>query len=557
VLLRPFYIQNQLAQYNPLPKFFALLMASMPLGVFCQEIDIKTTVNATGYIYETQIGDEEATQSDSILVKPSVVGSYSSKRLKASLSANHSIIKKNTDSSTGIITDTDTDTDTDTSNDTQNYTDLRYSSTLSFIENVLLLTLNGTQSYRNVSQQQNYFSDQVLASEGLTKTSSNSAQLSFASPNPLYLGFSLQGNYSKTKTDLSQESVSGLDNDNVGVVARLYQGKNVRAVNFDISGQYNDTSRTNSQNFKSTRVQGNIGFPIVNKLDFLVTGSLEEYDSGNTEIANRTNIDTSSYGAGLKWSPSNERNISLTYNQLEESDEKTKFVGLDLAWAFTSRTALNFEYGKRFSGDSYKFDFRHSLKSLRTSISYSEDVTTYSRLGASSTNITGIFVCEFGSTELTDCFQPPSVDYQLQAGEEFRATYEIDTDITEEVLFRKTGSATIGYDKRRVKISINANYSQTEYLESERINTNRSLGFNFNYALGRKTNISFASTLTENQYSEVEEADTIITTSLNFTRDLAQQLKLSIGLRLLDRQSDTLERDGSDKRLTVGLNYTF
>jgi uncharacterized protein (PEP-CTERM system associated) len=553
VLLRPLLTQKQLASTKQLSKYVAIPLVMLPFGVFCQELDIKATVNSTGYIYETQIGDGEAIQSESILVKPTIVGSYSSKRLLASLTANHSIVKKTSDSSTDSSSDTVADTDTDT----QNYTDFKYTSALELIENSLTLTLSGTQSYRNVSQQQDYFSDTVLASEGLTKTSSNNAQLSFSIPNPIYLGFNLQSNYSKTKTDRSQESNLGLDNDNLGVVARLYQGKNVRAVNFDISAQYNDTGRTNLQNFKSTRVQGQFGFPIVTKVDFIVTGGIEEYDSGSTEFSNRSNIDTSSYGVGLKWKPSNERNISLTYNQLDEGEEQTKYVGLDLAWAFTSRTALNFDYSKRFSGDSYALGFRHSLKSLKTSVSYSEDVTTYSRLGASTTTITGIFVCEFGSTELSDCFQPDSLDYQLQAGQEFRATSEIDTDITEEVLFRKTGTATIGYDKRRVKISLNANYSQTEYLESDRINTNRRLSFNFSYALGRKTDISFVTTVAKNQRSELEDADTIVTNSLDFKRNLAQQLRLNVGLRLLDRQSQTLERDGSDKRLTVGLNYTF
>ncbi|WP_293746162.1 TIGR03016 family PEP-CTERM system-associated outer membrane protein [uncultured Paraglaciecola sp.] len=551
MLLRPLLNPNQSASKKQLAKYVAVLLVMLPFSVFCQELDIKATVNTSGYIYETQIGDEEATQGESILVKPSIVGSYSSRRLSASLSANHSIVKKNSDSSIDTVNGTTTDSQS------QNYTDFKYTSTLTLIENAMTLSLNGTQGYRNISQQQNYFSDKILDSKDLTKTTRNSAQLSFSIPNPLYLGFNLQGTYSQTKSDRSQESTLGLDNDNLGVVAKLYQGKNVRGVNFDVSAQYNDTSRSNLQNFKSTRVQANFGFPIVNKIEFFVTGGLEEYDSGNIEFSSRSNIDTSSYGAGLKWNPSNERTISLTYNQLDEGDKQTNYVGLDLAWAFTSRTALNFDYSKRFFGDSYRLGFKHSLKSLRTSVTYSEDVTSFSRLGASTTTITGIFVCEFGSTDLADCFQPDSLDYQLQAGEEFRATTEIDTDITEEVLFRKTGTASIGYDKRKIKVSINANYSQTEYLESDRINTNRRLSFNFNYALSRKTNISFASTVAKNQRSELEDADTIVTNSLDFKRNLTRQLKLSVGLRLLDRKSDTLERDGSDKRLTVGLNYTF
>ena len=549
MLLRPLLKPNQTAKKNRTTQYLAVLFASLSFSAFCQEVDIKATLNTTGYIYETQIGDDEAKQSESILINPSILGSYASRRLSASLSANHSIVRKNSSSDSEINS---------VNNSTgQNYTDLKYTSTLDVLENALSLTLSGAQNYRNISQQQDYFSDKILASEGLTKTQRNTAQLNFSIPNPVYLGFDLQSNYSKTKTDRSQVSELGLDNDNLGVTARLYQGRNIRSLSFDISAQYNDTSRTNFQNFESTRVQGNLGIPIYEKVDFLITGSVEEYDTGQSGFIGRPNLDTSSYGAGLRWKPSNARILSLTYNQLDEGDNQTNFLGLNLAWAFSPRTALNFDYGKRFYGDAYSLNFKHSLKSLRTSISYSEDITSYSRLGANNGNIIGIFVCEFGSTALADCFQPDSPDYQLQAGEEFRAIGDIDSDISDEVLFRKSGTVSIGYDKRRVKISIDATYNRTEYLESNRLSTNQSLRFNFNYALGRKTDISFASSVSRNQFSELDDPDTIVTSTINFKRALAQRLKLNISARLLDRESDNVERDGSDKRLTVGLSYTF
>jgi hypothetical protein len=106
-------------------------------------------------------------------------------------------------------------------------------------------------------------------------------------------------------------------------------------------------------------------------------------------------------------------------------------------------------------------------------------------------------------------------------------------------------------------MSIDASYRRTEYLESDRLSINRSLRLNVNYAIGRKTNISFASTVATNQFNELETADTTTTTSINFSRDLGRYLKLSIAARFLDRESDNLERNGTDKRLTVGLNYTF
>jgi uncharacterized protein (PEP-CTERM system associated) len=545
VVFWPLLKQNQTAKKPQLVKYATVLLMSVSFSAFGQEVDIRGTLNTTGYVYETEIGDNEATQTEAFIIKPSLLGSYNSRLLSASLTANHSRVRRSVDSGN----------DNDKTN--QNYTDLKYTSNLTLIENALSLTLSGAQNYRVINQQQNGFSDVILGSDNLTKNRNNSAQLNFSIPNPLYVGFTLQSTYSKTQTDQSQEGQTGVDGDNLGVTAKLFQGKYIRPINFDISAQYNDTSRANFQNFESTRVQGNFGIPIIREVELLITGSLDEYDTGQTGFTGRPNLDTTSYGAGLKWIPSNGRNLSLTYNQLEEGENQTKFIGVNIAWAFSTRTALNFDYGKRFFGDSYSLNFTHSLKSLRTSISYSEDLTTFSRLGASSTNITGIFVCQFGSTELIDCFQPDSLDYQLQAGEEFRATTEVVTDISEEVILRKSGTASIGYSKRKVTMSIDASYRRTEYLETDRLSINRSLRLNVNYAMSPKTNIGFASTLATNQFNELESADTIMTTSIDFRRDLGRYLKLSIAARFLDRESDNQSRNGTDKRLTVGLNYSF
>ena len=522
-----------------------LLSMSISLSAFCQEFDIRGSLDAEALVYKTDIENNEATQTEAIVIRPSILGNYTSRSLSASIAANHSRIKR--------IVDTDNVNDSTS----QHFTNLRYTSDITLIKNSLILKFNGAQNYRAVNQQQDNFSDEILAPENLTKYRNNSAQLNFSIPNPIYFGINLQSTYSKTQTDKSQADQIGVDGDNLGVSARLFQGKNIRLINFDISAQYNDTSRANFQNFESTRLRGDLGIPIIKKVDFIIVGNLEKNDSGQAEFTNRLNLDTSSYGAGLRWAPHNERKLSLTYNQLDNNINKTNFLGVNLDWVFSSRTALKFDYANRFFGDAYTLDFRHSLKSIRTSVTYSESVTTFSRLNASSNDINGIFVCEFGSTELTDCFQPASLNYQLQVGQEFRASTEIDTDISEEVMFRKSGSATIGYDKRKVKMSVIATYQQTEYLESDRLSANRSLRFNLTYALGRRTNINFYSAISRNKFSELGEPDTIMTNSINFSRNLSRDLIMNISARLLDRQSDSLGRDASDKRLTVGLNYTF
>jgi uncharacterized protein (PEP-CTERM system associated) len=519
---------------------FIALVAST---CFANAGDIKFTpkIDTTIYVYETKIENDEPVSNEAIAVLPSILTTYSAKRVNASFVINHTIVEQNNDID-GV---------------NKNYTELKYNSALSLIENVMNLTFSGAQNYQVINSQQNFIRDKILSPGDLTKYRNNSTGLSFSIPNPKYLGFTFQSSYSETKTDELLDDPRGLDNDNLGVSAQLFNGNYTKNYNFNLSAQYNKTGRSNFEDFSSTAARGRIGFAISNSFDWVITGNKESYNIDEGSFSRRNNLDTTSYGAGIEWKPTGERSILLNYNQLEEENNQTNFVGLNVNWAFSNRTSLKFNYGKRFYGDAYNVDFIYALKSVRTSLSYSEEVTSYGRLGNSGTNENGLFVCEFGSTNLIDCFQPDSLDYELQAGEEFRASTDIDADISEQVLFRKTGRFNIGYDKRKLKASANVSYTRTEYLESDRLQTSRSLGLNLAYALSRRTNISLTYDLSNRQFDELSDEDTYTTLSLDFKRNVRKNLQLTTGIRLLDRESDNASRALTDKRFTVGVNYTF
>jgi uncharacterized protein (PEP-CTERM system associated) len=546
VLLRLLLEKKQSTLKPHITKYIAALLVGVSNASFCQVVDIKASVNTTGYVYETQIGENEATQNESILIRPSIVGNYTSRILSASLTANHSIIKKPSESNID--------------SESQNFTELRYNSSLMLIKNVMGLSFSGSQNYRIVSQDQNYFADKILDSGQLTKSQRHVATFNFMTPNSSYLGVNFQTSYSKTDTEESITNISGIDGSNLSSYLRFFQGSRAERYSFDISAQYNDTSRGLRQDFKSTILQGTIGIALSNKTQFIVVGSSSDYDADlSLSNSNRPITDTTSLGLGFQWQPLNERIIKLTYNQLDERENKTDYIGLNINWALSSRTALKADYSKKFYGDAYALNFDYNLKSFRSSIQYDEEVTTFSRLN--STSDSGIFVCELGSTDLLTCFQPDSIDYILQAGEEFRNTTQFDTDISDEVLFRKTGSINLGYDKRKLSTSLNLAYSRTEYLESSRVQTNKSIFLNIAYKLSKKTNVTFSTKRARRTFDGVFIGQTETTVDLNMNRNITRNLKLNLGARLLNRDRDVdtdLERpDVSDKRLTMGVTYTF
>jgi uncharacterized protein (PEP-CTERM system associated) len=509
--------------------------------VFAGDLTVVPKIETTINVYETEIDNNEPTNNEAIVILPSLLTTYSAKRVTASLSVEHTGVKQNDN--------------IDVAN--KNYTELRYQSSIILIENALSMTFSGSQNYRVINSQLGSIGDKLLLPGELTKYRNNTAGLSFSLPNPKYVGFDLQSSISEAKTDESLDRDTGLDNENLRFSVNLYNGNYTKNYNFKLSAQYKKSDRTELQNYSSTNINGQVGVSIAKAFDWIITGSSERNNIDIQTFLNRNNFDTTRYGSGVKWKYTIDRSVSLTYNQLEQRDVETSFIGVDVDWAFSNRTALKFNYGKRFFGDAYDIDFSHSIKSIRTSLSYSEQVTTFGLLGNTPFDSAGLFVCEFGSTDLSNCFQSDSIGYELKAGEEFRAVTDIDSDINENAVLRKVGSLSIGYAKRKLTALLDISYTSSEYLESDRLQNTRTLGFNLSYALGRKTNIGLITKISKRQFDELSDVDTNTSLNLNFVRNINNDLNFTASVRLLDRESDTASRNLTDKRLTLGVDYTF
>ncbi|MDP5131550.1 MAG: hypothetical protein NWQ54_11745 [Paraglaciecola sp.] len=507
---------------------------------YAGELTVKKALDTSANIYQTQRANEKTEDAYAATLNPSLVSVYKSKVLTGDFAINHSQIKQ------GGYEDATS----------RSFTDFRLNSNTSIIENLMSLALKADQNYRPSNQSDGFIVDRLLSTGELSKTDKYSAILNFAMPNPEYVGLDWQALYSKSTADNSIDDGPSLNSSNKGLTLRVYNGRNLRRIGFNLSAQQNDTARRNNQNFKSTILNGNINFGLFNDLSFVLTGSDTTYDlSSETQVANPRNIDTTSYGAGLKWSPSNNRFIEITFNNLEQELQKTEYIGVSSNWAFTNRTSLALNYGKRFYGDAYSAKFTYNLKSLRSSMSYSEDVTSFSRLSVTEESL-GVFVCPIGSTDLLDCFQPNDLSYELQPGEEFINFNSIVNDLTDEVILNKTAQATIGYSLKKLKVSINYRYTDTEYLESQRSRKNQSISINSNYQLSKTTNISLNSSLSKIENKTTVDEDSI-TITVSLKKSLSQNLVVNSSFRYLDRSSEQVIRDLTDKRLTLGFTYSF
>jgi uncharacterized protein (PEP-CTERM system associated) len=518
-------------------------------NIYAGEVDVVTSLNSTAYHYNSQFGELPAENSQALVTTPSLTTNYASNFFNSTFLIKHTNVKQ-----TGDVRDAEGETD-------KSYNDMQLNSQLILIQNLMSISLSGVQSYRSVDERQAGVVDKVLSSGSLTKSRQYSAGLIFKTPNPQYIGLDFSSSFSTTDSDRStDETGGGVNNDNTIFQGRLYQGQKLKRVAWDLTYLHSETSRINFLDFSSTSANAYLSFGMFSDLRMVLTGNSEKNDIDTSNTGSlRTGIDTNSIGAGLEWRSSSNRAFTITYNELDEGESTTEYIGVNANWAFTSRTALQFDYGKRFFGDSYRVNFSHNTKSLRTKLRYSEDITTFASATTSREEL-GVFVCTIGAIDLSECFQPNTLEYQLQVGEQFRNVFEISPDISEQVFLSKSGGISVGYSARKLTVSLDLTSRDTEYLESARTRKNTGLRLNASYKLGRKTDLDFGSSITKSDSTDEDggiRQDDIWSTNVTFKRDLSDHLSVSANARYLDRDSNNADAILRDKRITLSVNYKF
>jgi hypothetical protein len=130
------------------------------------DLKVNTWVASTTYARETQQANSEAISNQAIVVLPSLLTSYSSKRLLTSFKIGHTRMEQKND-----IEGAD-----------KNYTEYKYNADLALIINTLNLSIRGQQGHRAISQEQEFIADKILSAGDLTKFNNNSAVIDFLVP---------------------------------------------------------------------------------------------------------------------------------------------------------------------------------------------------------------------------------------------------------------------------------------------------------------------------------------------------------------------------------------
>ncbi len=440
----------------------------------------------------------------------------------------------------------------------RSYTSYGVNAKSEFLDNLLKFQLMADQDYLVRDPSDSLSSSTVTAPERFTKVRRMSGSLLFSLPNPVWFGMDMGGQASKSEADaIEGPDTPGFNNETYGANVRFYRGKNIRYVDWNISASYNNTKREVSDDFESRVVNAKFSFPLFMKdLRFVLTGQDEKNEFGSNRVEFSDAYDQTSYGAGLEWFVSDSRYITVTVNRIEKSlnDQEQDYLGLDLKWAFSSRTSIGANYGKRFYGDSYDFSLIHSTRDIRTLIGYHESITTRSRI--TQNNVDMVIVCPVGDTQFENCFQP-EVGYELLPGEQSFDFQQQVPELSEEVYLRKSANIDLSWTRRKLTLGIGANKGSTDYLESNRQRDNQSIAIRAIYKLNRTTDVNFSANVAEYQFETEEVPDKTQTVGLGLTKELGRNITTSVNLRYLDRDSSQPSNTLIDKRISASLTYNF
>lgn len=462
----------------------------------------------------------------------------------------------------------------DSENVTTDYTSFDYSSRANLIDNFLTLNIRGNQGFRAAQQRSILSDDYLLNAANLTKLQSQSASLNFNIPRNSIIGIQAVANISKQKAEDTENEIlnNGLDSQFYGGQLNVVSGRGLKGSRVSLDGNINYTEREQRGDFVTLGVNLTSDTELTKSLGFVVSAYYDNNEIKNAENENSEFLrEFYSVGAGLRWQSRTSRSIQLLWNRsftesvLSQDDEEDNFLSLELDWQFSPRTRMSAGLTRRLLGDTGNFSFSHTLRNWRSSLSYSERVTTNAQLVASQS--VGLFVCENGATNISDCSLSDSLEPNLENGQFIQPIVTQNVELNDRIVVSERVTAQTAITRRRTTVSIIASFLSTEEIELERELETLLLSANISFNLSRRSQLFLSHSYSDSSslLDMQENGSQVRESSIRYVRTMSERLKLSLGYRHLDRNGDNFTGGSEfgvtgplkDNRISVALSYDY
>lgn len=480
------------------------------------------------------IDNNRTLESNNVVLTPFVSAIFDSRDIDFLVRASHSYVYRSLENE----------------NASNNFTNYNYSGQYQIIDNLLSVQVSGAQDFRAELANSFLVDNFLLNAENLRKTNTNFASVNFNLPTGNYIGANAQLSLGNSSVDADNANVGmgGFNNNIMGGRAQIVTGRDFRPFFINFVASTNVVDRDVVQDLESNSADLTLSFDAFSDISLRLLGFYEDnsFSSNDAEVNQEpATREFFRYGAAIAWSPALNRFIEIGINQSvsnsdsnPEDDEDT-FLSLNMQWAFSSRTNLSAGYTRRFFGESASFSFSHNLRNFRSSVTYSETLTTNSQLIISQED--GLLICANGSQDLSDCRLTDDLNTELGAGDiAIRTNFNV-ADLNDNVIVRKVLSAQSAVDLRRTTIVGTLTRSTNEQQDARNnllITTASLLG---------TLRASSRSTFTANlSYSDLErtgdtaQTSTVKRAELVYERDLSLRMSATLGLSYLDRKGGNL-----------------
>ena len=347
-------------------------------------------------------------------------------------------------------------------------------------------------------------------------------------------------------------------------------GTGARHVFWEVEHDYQDLEN-NNQKGKQSQSEVKIGW---------ITGYglnpfLRYYDEDNSGDINNSNrsIESNSYGLGVRWLITPRLALNVSYNQpigdnLDlDGNEQEAYINASVQWQPSPRTKLTANISERFYGTSYGLDFTHRNKRLTNSISYVEDVQTFTRNNFAA-NLVGFYFCPSSNiTSVADCIikdegsifpdnpnEPDNPGFQLFPIQDFT--------LVEDNVFslNKTLNWSSVLALPRTTISFTASHQNRENLESFNEDERSASSLNVSRKVSGRSSISFDLSYTETNLqidTEFERIDRYRRYEISYLKSLNSTLSFDLSLSYLNRGSDNALFNYEEGRVSAKVTKGF
>ena len=351
------------------------------------------------------------------------------------------------------------------------------------------------------------------------------------------------------------------EQDGYSATVQSQNGGNADYVFWDLQSGYQERKNRGQS---SRQYQAELKLGLITR--WKINPFIRYYDEDNSgSISSGRTNESNSYGVGLRWLVSPRLFLDVSYNKpigtSIDIDGKTQkeYVDAEINWQPSSRTSVQAGYSQRFYGDSYNLALTHRNRRLTNTISYNEQVLSFTRNNFNPVD-QGAFWCPQGDTsDLTACYLGSNSDIDFSGFQLVRVT---DFELIEDAVLslNKTLNWNSKLDLARTTFTLDLSSNERELLETRSIDESKRAKFNIARKVSGRSSIDLDLSYTENNYQQGttnERKDRYRQVGIGYTKSLNSNLDFSFDLRHVNRSSTTDQYNYDEGRVALKITKDF